>query len=268
MSGLRATGERVIEDAYQSDPGRQAIYAMHIASYRFALPFTRGRRVLDLGCGSGYGAAMVADSATSVTAVDVSQDALAYAAEHFSRPNLAHMGIVAGRPLPFDDHSFEVVLSFQVIEHVEDDGQYVREAWRVLCPGGVFIVITPNRGVRLFRWQKPWNRWHVREYDEPSLSALFRANPWTVEMRHMGAGPALYAKERTRYSRLKWATLPFTLPFVPDALRVRGLGLLHAFDKQGSRPAHPLVFDDTHVVFGVDDTSALNLVAIATRPGT
>ena len=70
-------------------------------------------------------------------------------------------------PLPFADASFDYVVSFQVIEHIAKDKEFVREVHRVLKPGGKFIVSTPNKPMSLTR-----NPWHVREYTASQFSAL------------------------------------------------------------------------------------------------
>jgi len=270
MSELPLDGERVIEASYGDDPGRYAIYLLHVASYRFVMDYARGRDVLDLGCGSGYGAAMVADVAANVVAVDVSEDAIRFASEHHAKPNLSHHTIRPDTRLPFENGAFDVVLSFQVIEHVHDDVAYVAEALRVLRPGGVLVVITPNRAVRLFPSQRPWNRWHLREYDASSLAKLFPEGLCGVDMRFMRADGEIARLELTRYRRLKWLTLPATLPLMPDRLRVAGLNAMHALAppaRSVAAPEREYGFDERSIRIGHDRHEALNLVAVATVPG-
>lgn len=273
MSELPLSGERVIEGSYRDDPGRYAIYLLHIASYRFAEDFARGKSVLDLGCGSGYGAAMIASVARNVVAVDVSEEAVRFASEHHAASNLSHRVIQPDAPLPFESASFDVVLSFQVIEHVRDDARYVAEALRVLRPGGTLIVITPNRSVRLLPTQRPWNRWHLREYGAPGLARLFPTQDCSVEMRFMQAEGEVGRLELTRYRRLKWLTLPATLPILPDAVRIAALNAMHALDRPGtttgsaSDSSSGFGLDECAIRIGPDDRDALNLVAVATVRG-
>jgi SAM-dependent methyltransferase len=272
-TGLEATGERVIEDAYRESLGGYVIYLMHIASYQFARTYCAGRRVLDLGCGSGYGAASLIDIADSVTAVDVSAEAVAFASGRYRAANLSFQKIDEESPLPFHDMQFDVVLSFQVIEHVVDDAAYLREARRVLKTGGVMIIVTPNRGVRLLPFQKPWNRWHVREYAMASLQRVVA--PW-LEIRkahYMGAEDKVANVEIKRYRMVKWAMLPLTLPFIPEAMRCRGLDAVHAMRAKKSGQSTRTIaapsfdFDASVMQIGLAVPNPLNLVLVVERQG-
>jgi len=165
---LEPTGERMIEEFYLDSSQNYLIYLFHIATYNFALKHVAGKRVLDYGCGSGYGTHYVAASCESIVGVDIAGDAIEYANSHYKADNLAYQRISRAdqAPLPFKDAEFDVVLSFQVIEHISDVAPYLSEIRRVLKPGGVFICATPDRSTRLLPKQKPWNMWHVNEYDE------------------------------------------------------------------------------------------------------
>lgn len=136
---LEPTGERMIMEHYKSSPEDYVIYLLHIATYRFAERFTQGKRVLDFGCGSGYGSAQIAETAAYVTAVDVAEDAVDYARAQFASDNLAFHAIDPAAPLPFDDASFDTVLSFQVFEHVLDTAHYLSEIRRVLKIGRAHV---------------------------------------------------------------------------------------------------------------------------------
>src|SRR6266436_4548559 len=157
------TGERVIPD--RVDPN---LWNEHIARYAFASRLSRNRRVLDAGCGTGYGAAELSYAANSVTGMDISADAVAFARNQYSRRNL---NWVQGSctALPMVDASFDLVVAFEVIEHLTDWPQLIAEARRVLAPGGQFIVSTPNKSYyaesRKLSGPNPFHT-HEFEYEE------------------------------------------------------------------------------------------------------
>lgn len=131
------TGERVIPGQVDAD-----LWAEHMARYAFAARFAAGKRVLDLGCGTGYGTAHLARTAASATGADISDEAVAYARAHYPRLNFR---VADARKLPFDVAAFDLVTAFELIEHLEDWRAMLYEARRVLDRAGVFLVSTPNK---------------------------------------------------------------------------------------------------------------------------
>jgi SAM-dependent methyltransferase len=263
---LEPTSERVLEDAYQQSDAAYVVYLFHIATYDYALPFCEGRRVLDFGCGSGYGSARLAARAASVVGVDVADDAVAHANARYGSDRLSFQALALDGVLQFPDASFDVVTSFQVIEHVAALRRYVTEARRVLKPGGVFIVATPDRSSRLFGFQKPWNPWHLVEYDAAGLDAVLRMGFSDIEMLRMGGSPELVGREIARYRRMKLLSLPFTLPIVPEPLRqglLKFLSNRRARAKPAGRSAAVESLSAADVMIGADVSPSVNLIAIA-----
>ena len=226
--GYEPTSERVTEDAYQAREGDYLIYLFHIATYDFAKTFTSGRRVLDFGCGTGYGAHRIASECADIVGVDISDSAIAFAREKYRADNLDFRQIksVEDAPLPFPDGSFDVVLSFQVIEHVPDADRYLSEVRRVLAADGMLIVATPDRSTRLLPGQRPWNRYHLIEYRPADFADVMSRHFDGVEMLGMGGDEVVIGREIARSRRLKFLTLPFTFPGAPERWRQWGLGLL------------------------------------------
>src|ERR1019366_3972712 len=154
------TGERLIPGEVDVD-----LLNEHMARYHFAVRLARGKRVLDAGCGAGYGSAELADVAESVTAIDIAPEAVEYARAHYALPNLAFEQ-ASCIELPFADGAFDLVVAFEVIEHLENWRGFLQEVRRVLAPSGQLIVSTPNR---LYytesRGPHGANPFHVHEFD-------------------------------------------------------------------------------------------------------
>ena len=140
----------------------------HLGRYRFARARAQGR-VLDVACGTGYGTAML-----GAVGVDLSLEALRYAGRYTERRVAAD----AAR-LPFG-RIFDTVVSFETIEHVPDPERFVAECARVLRPGGLFIVSTPNRELWTPRSPRPLQRHHVREFNRKEFLRVLR--PFRVEL--------------------------------------------------------------------------------------
>lgn len=121
-----------------------------------------GGRVLEIGTGTGYGIDIIAPSADHFVTIDKTRSE-----ELPAIPENVEFREAKVPPLPFEDESFDFVVSFQVIEHIRRDKAFVKEVYRVLRRGGKFIVSTPNKPMSLTR-----NPWHVREYTAEEFGAL------------------------------------------------------------------------------------------------
>lgn len=152
------TGERVIPGHVDDD-----LWSEHLARYAFAARFASGKRVLDLGCGTGYGTAELAKSAASAAGIDVSAEAIAYAREHY--PGIA-FSIAPAETTTLSASSFDLITAFELIEHLPDWRPLLAEARRLLAPGGMFLVSTPNREYYgRARGDAGPNPFHVHEFD-------------------------------------------------------------------------------------------------------
>lgn len=264
---LEPSGERVMENMYKRSLGAYTIYMMHIASYRFVEKICTGRRVLDYGCGSGYGAKLISKIADEVVGVDVSPEAIQYAGDNYRNDNLSFHQIDPGSQLPFPDGHFDVILSFQVIEHVSDDDSYLREARRLLGQGGILVTITPDRQHRLLAGQKPWNRWHLREYSQEMLVTLISRHFAIRRNLKMGAEWGVAATEMVRYRKTKWLCLPVTLPFIPESVRRFSLDLIHRITGMLKSPSNALHkeygFDESAFIISDKPPNPMNLIIVA-----
>lgn len=158
---LEYTGERYmpcVTGQYQYE---------HLHRYALSLPVVSGKLVLDIASGEGYGAALLARNARAVTGVDIDAAAVQHAREQYAdHSNLQFLeGSCAAIPLP--DQSVEVVVSFETIEHHDQHEEMLLEIKRVLKPGGVLVISSPNKLVYSDIPQLK-NHYHVKElyYDE------------------------------------------------------------------------------------------------------
>ena len=133
------TGERVIPGEVDAD-----LWNEHVARYWFAARFARGRRVLDLGCGSGYGADVLSRKAREVLGIDIADDAIDYARRHYQGASV-RFERASCLEIPAPDASFDLLVAFEIIEHLSDWRAFLGEVRRVLAPAGQFLVSTPNR---------------------------------------------------------------------------------------------------------------------------
>jgi ubiquinone/menaquinone biosynthesis C-methylase UbiE len=162
---MEFTGERVVPGKVEED-----LFNEHVARYLFARELVSGRRVLDLGCGSGYGTAELSRSAALVAGVDQSAEAVSYAHQQYCSTNrLFTVGDCTA--LPFQEHSFDVAVCFEVIEHLSNQEALLQEAARVLKPEGFLIISTPNR-IFYTEERKEVNRYHTREFDLKEFSGF------------------------------------------------------------------------------------------------
>ncbi|MCO5232257.1 MAG: class I SAM-dependent methyltransferase [Chitinophagales bacterium] len=133
-------------------------------AYYLAVPYVHGD-LLEVGCGEGRGVEILSPLVKSYTAIDKIIEIEDSIKEKFSDILFLNMHIP-----PFvgiQDNSFDTVVSFQVIEHIEDDLKYLQEIYRVLKPGGMAVITTPN-----INWTLTRNPWHVREYTPTELLQL------------------------------------------------------------------------------------------------
>lgn len=157
------TGERAVPHAFLG-----VTIAQGTAAYQFLAQQVIGKRVLDVACGEGYGAAVLAENAREVVGIDRNPLVIQRAAERYQRPNLSFQCVDAGALLEtFGAAVFDVVCSLQFIEHLKDQEGFLRLLARLSRPGGLVAVSTPNR--RMF---PSYNPYHVREFDAAELQAL------------------------------------------------------------------------------------------------
>ncbi len=172
--------------------------------------------LLEVGCGEGRGIGSVLSSVKSYWAIDKIESAIADLRQRFPTGNFITGNLP---PLPYPDASFDSILSFQVIEHIEDDTLFLKEIHRVLRSGGVALITTPNRPLSLSR-----NPWHIREYTADELTRLAKTIFAGVEMKGITGNEkvmAYHGKNRESVNRLmRWDILDLQHRLPAAVLRI------------------------------------------------
>ncbi len=151
----------------------------HLHRYVLAAEIVRGKKVLDIATGVGYGAFLLSQTASSVIGVDIDPDAIAAAERHFSSPKTSFIEGSATK-IPVGDSDVDVVVSFETIEHFREQEKFLREIKRVLKPGGVAIISTPDKRVYNAGLSEP-NPFHVKELSKVQFRNLLKRHFKNVE---------------------------------------------------------------------------------------
>jgi 2-polyprenyl-3-methyl-5-hydroxy-6-metoxy-1,4-benzoquinol methylase len=235
--------------------------ARHMAAYDFAAGRAAGKRVLDAGCGEGYGAARLAEVAAHVLGVDRAE-AVAVASARHRHPRLA-FEVADLERLAALGRQCDLVVSFQVIEHLPDPEGFLRALGACTAPGGELIVTTPNRLMSVSE-----NPYHLREWTAPELLALAAPVLPGVEIQgvHVSARVRAYEVARgeqvNRILRLDPLGLRHWLPgFVVRGVFPRLARVVRR--RIGSGVGLPDVGPDDFSVHGRDLEHAIDLVLLA-----
>ncbi len=200
------TTEITSEHIPSDNPIHQRLFKAYVA----AEPYVSGD-VLEVGCGEGRGVELLMQHAKTFTAVDKIDEALQVLRNKFPGAKFMAMNLPPLHGL--GDNSYDCVVSFQVIEHIKNDRFYLQEIQRVLKPGGVALITTPNRKMSLSR-----NPWHIREYLADELKDLAKGVFSEVQMKGIAGNEKVmtyYEQNKQSVSRLmRWDifNLQYNLP--------------------------------------------------------
>ncbi|OBF67023.1 SAM-dependent methyltransferase [Mycobacterium sp. 852002-51971_SCH5477799-a] len=182
---MMLTGERTIPDLAIENYW----FRRHEVVYQRLAERCAGADVLEAGCGEGYGADLIADVARRVVAVDYDEAAVAHVRSRYPRVDVMRANLAR---LPLPDSSVDVVVNFQVIEHLWDQTQFVVECARVLRPSGLVMMSTPNRVTFSPGRDTPINPFHTRELNAAELTRLLIDGGFThVSISGLFHGPRL-----------------------------------------------------------------------------
>ena len=238
---LEPTGERFMPEI----PGN--IYLEHMHRYLLTVPLVKGARVLDIASGEGFGSNILAQSAAEVIGVDISEAAILNARAKYARNGLRfEVGSVTAIPLP--DHSVDFVISFETIEHIKAHQEMLAEVRRVLRPGGVFVVSTPEKSVYTDA-SGHVNPFHAKELYRDEFVALLGAHFGHLRMHgqkiNFGSvivpddGSAPFSEIRSETGETAPGQLQATYMIAlasDDPGKMQALGGIYSQDIQASEP--------------------------------
>lgn len=164
---MEFTGERLILGKVDYE-----LEVEHLNRYQFAQMLVKDKKVLDAACGSGYGSALLSKTAEQVVGIDISDEAIAYAKDNYLKENISFQ-VASVDSLPFDNHSFEAVVSFETLEHIGEKMQkeFLNEINRVLTEDGILIISTPNHDIYK---ERGINHFHEKELELKEFEILLQ----------------------------------------------------------------------------------------------
>jgi SAM-dependent methyltransferase len=171
---LPLTGERTVPGIAEENYW----FRRHEAAYQYLAPLLDGCTAVEVGCGEGYGTALLAQAARRVVGVDYDALTIAHAAATYPQAQFVRGNLAA---LPIRSASLDAVATLQVVEHVWNHREFVRECRRVLRPAGRLVVTTPNRLTFSPGLDAPVNPFHTKEFDARELVALLERDGFVVD---------------------------------------------------------------------------------------
>lgn len=181
---LEFTGERFV-------PGvRGEIWMEHWHRYHFAASLAAGKRVVDAACGAGYGSALLARTAASVTGADISAEAVAHARGAYAGASNLSFVEAPCTKLPLPDASADLFVSFETVEHIAEQEDFLDEIARVLAPEGLLLLSCPNKAEYSDR-RGFTNEFHVKELYRDALEALVERR--FAHRRWFGQRPSFFS---------------------------------------------------------------------------
>jgi 2-polyprenyl-3-methyl-5-hydroxy-6-metoxy-1,4-benzoquinol methylase len=208
MGKLADTGERMVPEYHSGS----MIYAEHMARYSATKQFVKGKTILDIACGTGYGSFLMADAAKKIFAVDIDQRTIDYAKKNFFSKNIEY-SVGSATEIPMPDNMAEVVVSFETIEHINDYKKFLSEVKRVLKPGGLLVISTPNDAE--FSEE---NHFHLHEFVLDELTILLKENFKNVDIYYQAdwLTTTLLSKDELRDPAIKISVVNNLDPKKPE----------------------------------------------------
>lgn len=167
---MEYTGERVVKGRNKNTI--YYVFLEHFYRYCFARRYCLNKVVLDSGCGTGYGAYELSKSARKVIGIDIAKEAIDFCRNNYTKANIEFLEMDI-RSIKFDSQSFDCVVSFETLEHIYEQEQFLQEVKRVLKPGGILIISTPDKENYRKRFVgDDQNRFHKKELSRDEFNRL------------------------------------------------------------------------------------------------
>jgi len=174
---MNFTGERLIDASSSS----WDLYLQHIGRYLFAKPLVSGKTVLDVACGSGYGCQLLSHTAQRVIGVDNCKETIKYCRSRYQGENLTFFQMDCSH-LAFPSSSFDTVVSFETLEHLENHDRFLLEIKRILKDDGMLIISTPNKEYFTLYTKGKKNPFHYKEFTRKEFEKRIRDSFYLEQM--------------------------------------------------------------------------------------
>jgi len=268
---LAKTAERIDPERFDTREG-YLLYLRHAFAYQYAKSRIKPTdEVIEVGSGEGYGTKLLCEAAARVVGLDIDKATVGHATAKYGSDKVG-FSLYDGRTIPFADNSFDLAVSFQVLEHIRDDAGHVAQICRILKPGGMLVLTTPNRNYRLHPGQKPWNRFHIREYDPQQLAGTLRQSFAEVSVLGVRGSDGVQAIERARVAwALRGGPLSAVRRSLPEPLKLF-LGAVLGTLRRAARGRAPredfrntYSLSDFHVISERVGEESLDLLAVCRK---
>ncbi len=238
-------------------------FIQHQKVYSFCTKFCKNKKVLDLGCGVGEGSKLLATTATSVLAIDYSKSTIHQARQSNTQPNLEYQ--YQDIRYPTIDRQFDVIVSLQVIEHLDDLSGYFNTLLNWLKPQGLLIISTPNALTQSFNE----NPFHVKEFSAFELKALLTKYFKKIKLYGLfPIGPANQfeqARAKSVQSIMKRDKFKLRM-LIPTSLKKLLFSLLASIARRRILTSSYLSITLNDYKLSSRTTGALDLIAVCSNP--
>ena len=255
MSSILQTAER----SSKLDPSENVIFQRHLIAYKECINLISGT-VLEIGSGEGYGIKELSPKSQKYIAIDKFETEIDLSKHQDSDIEFLKMNVP---PLTdIDDNSIDFVVTFQVIEHIKNDKEFVKEIFRVLKKGGKLILTTPNILMSLSR-----SPWHIREYNPLEMKEILLTSFNIVDVKGVYGNDKVmnyYQKNKESVEKIrKWDIFGME-NYMPRWILQIPYGILNRFNHERNSK---LVYKVTYKDYFIDDVSdqCLDFFCISTK---